>query len=201
MRWWLTLMLGGVIVAGCARKEDAAVEAAEGAKLKVDALNVTIGTLEREIGELQTNVIALQGQVGVLEMNQQSYAVADFDPVNSKGYWRVDSNTGTFLLSIKNIAPYVDGFKVTCNFGNPSAVTYNGFTLKAKWGPRFEPKSKKMTYTQWQASLQEKEFKMTESLRAGSWNPVSFVVSPATADSFGYLELSLQTDQLSLAAR
>jgi hypothetical protein len=100
-------------------------------------------------------------------------------------------------VSIQNVTPYVDGFRVTCNFGNPSSATFNGFKLKAKWGPRL-PKDKNMTIAQWEAANREKELSLTNILQAGSWNPVSFVLSPAKPEEFGRLALSMDTDNVSL---
>jgi hypothetical protein len=128
----------------------------------------------------------------------QPYESATFDPSGSRGYSRIDTNSGTFLVSIENVTPYVDGFRVTCNFGNPTTATYNGFKLKAKWGPRYDRRAKNRNYTSWQGSLREKELDLPDHLQSGAWNRVSFVLSPAKADEFGYLELSMVTNTISL---
>jgi hypothetical protein len=103
-----------------------------------------------------------------------------------------------FLVTVKNVAPYVDGFRITCNFGNPSSATFAGFKLTAKWGPRQDVSKKDFKFSQWRASLREKELSLTDSLLPGSWNPVTFVLAPARADEFGYLELSITTDNIRL---
>jgi hypothetical protein len=92
----------------------------------------------------------------------------------------------------------VDGFRVTCNFGNPSSATFNGFKLKAKWGARLDAKAKGFEWKAWQESHREKEISLTNPLVSGSWNKVSFVVSPAKAEEFGFLELSMETNTVSL---
>ena len=70
--------------------------------------------------------------------------------------------------------------------------------LKLKWGPRRDSSAKGFDERSWRASLQEKELAMRETLRPGAWNPVSFALAPADIDTFGYLELSMETDDVSL---
>lgn len=165
---------------------------------KVEELDKAITALSNEVKDAQSTIGTLQTDVTLLQLGAEPYKSATFDPGNPGGYQRIDTTGGTFLVSFQNAVPYVDGFKVTCNFGNPSSGTFNGFKLKAKWGPRFDRKDKSLNYAQWQASLREKELSLTDSLKAASWNPVSFVLSPAKPDAFGYLELSMDTDNVSL---
>jgi hypothetical protein len=105
---------------------------------------------------------------------------------------------GTFLVSIKNVTPFVDGFRVTCYFGNPTSAAFRGFELHAKWGPRRNSDRKGFKWDEWFASLRETDLTLTDTLSPGAWNPVTFALSPAKADEFGYLELSMTTDQISL---
>jgi len=192
-RWAPVFVFALIVVAtGCQPPADPTVTK----KLaEIDELQKSLSSLTDRLDAVDTRLSGAEFRVGSLE---QSYFTATFDPASAKGYSRIDTTTGTFLVSIQNVAPYVDGFKVTCNFGNPSSATYAGFKLKAKWGARFDAKAKGVTYDQWQSTLHEKEITLMEQLRAGAWNPVSFVVSPAKADEFGYLELSMTTDHVSL---
>lgn len=177
------------LVLGCVAQDDARLKKVA----EIDSLKDSVASLEREVKALESSGLALQEQV-------EEHNSAIFDPASSRGYHRLDTTTGMFLLSIQSVAPYLDGYRVTCNFGNPSSATFKGFKLRAKWGPRspMRQNDHKMTYSQWQAALQEKELSLTETLRAGWWNPVSFVLSPAKPDEFGYLELSMETGEVSL---
>ena len=69
---------------------------------------------------------------------------------------------------------------------------------EGEMGPRRDFKVKGFNFSKWQAGLQEKEISLTDSLRPGAWNPVTFVLTPAKSDQFGYLELSMTTDTVSL---
>lgn len=165
---------------------------------KLDELGTTFTSLQTQLERIQSQIESLQNDVLALQSSVAPYETATFDPGNPGGYQRIDTTSGVFLVSVKNVTPYVDGFRVTCNVGNPSSATFSGFKVKAKWGPRRDFKSKGFNFAQWQALLREKELSLTESLRPGAWNPVTFVLSPAKADEFGYLELSLTTDLISL---
>lgn len=178
---------------GCAAEDDAQRKNRQ----KVEKLETDSVALAERVEAVETRLSSVEFRTDLLENSGQAYSNGTFDPAE-KGYSRIDTTNGTFLVSIQNVTPYLDGFKVTCNFGNPSAATYNGFKLKAKWGPRFDREVKGANYTTWQSSLREKEISLTNQLRAGAWNPVSFVVSPAKADEFGVLELSMETNSISL---
>lgn len=123
------------------------------------------------------------------------YNSASFDLSSTQGYLRINSSSGYFLVSLQNVEPYLDGVKVHIHIGNPMFVTYNGFKLKAIWGAKLN-----LTDGQdgWRSSLKDKEISFTETLRPGCWNKINFVLSPIEPKNFGYLELSIQTDNISL---
>jgi hypothetical protein len=181
-----------ILTCGCTASKDPRLA-------KVDALEKDVSELKETVASLQTAISAAEVNTDLLRASLNPYDTAVFDPANSHGYSRLDTTGGTFLVSIKNVQPYVDGFRVTCNFGNPSSATFAGFKLKTKWGPRRD--FKKMKVGEWEAQLREKELALTDTLRAGSWNPISFVLSPAKPEEFGYLELSVETNTISLAQR
>jgi hypothetical protein len=115
----------------------------------------------------------------------------------SKGFQRIDSDTGSFLVSCEDVTPYLDGYKIRLRIGNLSSATYNGFKLTVKWG-------RAMPTTVDQAdggtnSLKEKEMSFTEDLRPGAWNSVEVVLSPAKPDQLKFLVLAnMETPILSL---
>jgi hypothetical protein len=155
--------------------------------------------LETEQVQLKAKVDKLDSEMMGLHMaldsvkNQNSSAV--FDP-SSKGYQRVDTSSGSFLVSLKDIQPYADGYRLKLSIGNPSSAEYSGFSLTAKWHKSFE----KMTSEDWQKEQPEKTFTYTEKLFPGSWNTVSLILSPAQKEELGYIEISMSTDQVMLTA-
>ena len=125
----VALLLATLCSVGCVAQNDPRLKKADGVATTVDSLKAKLDELETQVQGLQTDVFVLQGGVN-------PYETAVFDPGSPGGYSRIDTSGGAFLVSVKNVAPYVDGFRITCNFGNPSSVTFTGFKLKAKWGAR-----------------------------------------------------------------
>jgi Protein of unknown function (DUF3251) len=130
------------------------------------------------------------------------------DP-STPGYQCIDSNTGKFLISCDNAQSFLDGQKLTFRIGNPTFVTYSGFKLKAKWGPKapvFNPDNREpnqfdnwqVAYKAWQQSLHEKEIDSAADLKPGIWNTVEVILAPAKPDELGHIEISMTTDKISL---
>ena len=122
----------GVIVApffllGCVAQNDARLQ-------KVAELNAEIATLQIQAKSLEEQIGSLQGDVSTLQLQAEPYKTAVFDPGSPASYQRIDTDGGTFLVSILNVTPYVDGFRVTCNFGNPSSATFSGSSSRQSGG-------------------------------------------------------------------
>lgn len=162
----------------------------EQVKNRVEEVQKSLERIEQTISEIET-------RVATLEFSKDPYESAVFYP-SSKGYQRIDTNCGYFLVSLNEIKPYADGCKVILHVGNPSMVTYSGFILKAKWGKRFEKGEK---FIDWVNSLKEKEEKFTQELSPGRWNKIELIVSPAKPEQVSYLKVSMETDVVSLLKR
>lgn len=168
---------------------------------------------ERKIGELQQQVAELKQALArldsnldglwreVLEANAKldAYRAVQLDLASPHKFQRIDSGTGSFLLSVDDAIAYLDGYKIRLNIGNPSAAKYDGFKLKVRWSKGYDYSNfKSVSYLQWQKAIREKEVSFTETLQPGTWNRVEMILSPAGADELGYLEVSLDTDTVSL---
>jgi len=146
-------------------------------------------SLHNEIFSIKWNDIL------TLQLKQASYDTVVLDPIE-KGYGRLNSNSGFFFVSCEDAQPYLDGYKVIMNIGNPTTATYNGFKLKVKWGKQFV--SKEMNYIVWQKSLKTAEKKFTDKLMPASWNKIELILSPAKPEEVRYIEFSIETDQILL---
>jgi hypothetical protein len=131
-----------------------------------------------------------------LDAEKSRYGSLVIDP-SSKGYQRLDTSTGTFLVSLKDVQPYADGFKLKLTIGNPSYAQYNGFVLDVTWNKSFE----KFTTEDWGHAQHEKTFNYTEKLMPGSWNTISLILSPAQKEELEFIEISMTTDQVMLMTR
>jgi hypothetical protein len=96
---------------------------------------------------------------------------------------------------------FLGGYKLILHLGNPSSATYNGFVLKGKWGKNFDYTQTSLKYEDWEKSLNEKTVTYVNDLRPGSWNTVELILSPAKSEELEHVELSMQTDKVSLFER
>jgi hypothetical protein len=70
--------------------------------------------------------------------------------------------------------------------------------INAKWGKSFDSLK---DYSEWEKSQQERKFSYTESLYPSSWNTVYLLLTPAQREELGYIEVSLDTNVVSLTVR
>jgi hypothetical protein len=167
-----------------------------------------IDELRGKIKSLETKLDGIRVRVHTIESHSSRYSSVSLDPTE-KGYGRIDSNSGFFFVSVHKAEPYLDGFRLVLAIGNPSGVSYNGFKLKVAWskdlpqtteGESSEEYEKK--FNQYEASNKEKEYSFIETLHPGSWNTITLIISPASAEELKNATVeSLETDQISLVKR
>ncbi len=164
-----------------------------------------IGKLQKEIEDLRKETSALQKSVGDLnarlfkaEINQNANQSAFLD-LTSHSYQRIDTSTGSFLVSVRDATPYLDGYRVVLDIGNPSFATYTRFKLKVKWNRSYDwAKYSDVSYQAWNGALHEKEASFTDALKPGTWNKVELLLPTTKGDELGYFLLSMETDMISL---
>jgi hypothetical protein len=203
-----------LLLLGCDELKKVAVEnlikpeierlSAENKKLQdeISASKSKIGLIEI-INKIQTDrAREFYKRLNSLESRVRDSATIDFV---SKGYSRVDTESGFLLLVFHDVQPFADGAKVILEIGNPLAVNFRGLRIKAKWGRR-EPEYKDDTdsdkwlkdYEDWGKSLHKKEFDLTDVLRSEYWNRISLILPDTKVNDLGYLNLTLETNQVSM---
>ena len=162
-------------------------------KFQID-ISEKIEALEKKTEELDTEVF-------LVKMNQDKFSSTSFDPADSKGYQRVDTTSGTFLISLQDVTPYLDGVKVNLQIGNIQFASYSGFSLKISYGKRYpkydeketseEKRNKREIYSK---SKREKEESFTKVLRPATWNSVIVFLPDIKPTEFGYMNVSMVTN-------
>ncbi|MEW6408644.1 MAG: hypothetical protein AB1488_00830 [Nitrospirota bacterium] len=96
-------------------------------------------SIEQRISDLELKIYKIN-----LEMSDLKFKIemlirksVVLDPSSLKHYERIDTSSGFFLISLEDVTPYLDGYKLILSIGNPSSATYAGFTLRVKWGKRY----------------------------------------------------------------
>jgi len=164
---------------------------------------------QREITDLRLQVIELQSKLKTLEASvkfdewqitrkQDAQATITLN-LSEHTYQRLDLDNGFLLVSAQDAVPYLNGYTIRLNIGNPTSAGYAGFKAKISWAKAYDfTKYTKESYDEWQKSTQEKEISFTDVLEAGTWTPIELIVTPATAEQLGYVTLSLSTDTVRL---
>jgi hypothetical protein len=139
---------------------------------RVDAVERRITLVQQSVATLYNRVSEYQG--GELHLTD-------------KGFSRIDTNGGTFFVSVVKAEPYLNGYRLFINIGNPSMATFDGVKMTFLYGD-----SEKL------AELQTKEISSPAKLAAGAWTQVEATLAPATTDNLKYVTLSMETNTLLL---
>jgi hypothetical protein len=112
------------------------------------------------------------------------------------GFSRVNSSIGIFFVSVEEVHPYLDCYKVIFIIGNPYAISFVDPTIKLKWNRTYEKylyecKEKGVTpkYSEYIALSKEKEFSIIKDLKPKTWNQVELVLN-ATVDELENVRFS-----------
>ncbi|MFH1552814.1 MAG: DUF3251 domain-containing protein [Candidatus Omnitrophota bacterium] len=162
---------------------------------RIDGLEQRIERRYYKNTEFQMNIqrqITQLEKISPLEKDVYLHKSIMIDPAE-KGFQKIETATGFFLVACESVEPYSDGYKLTLIIGNPSAVTYNGFILMVKWGKKFDAGST-ATLEEWENSLKQKKHLFASNiLRPGAWNRAELDLSPATAEELGFIQLIMAT--------
>jgi hypothetical protein len=67
-------------------------------------------------------------------LDLEKFEDATFNLHDPGGFQSVKANNLlTFFISVKDVVPYMDGYKIKFNIGNPNHVTINNMTLTLDW--------------------------------------------------------------------
>jgi hypothetical protein len=190
----ITAVLFFTSISGCYQQP-----AEDKTKPEIDALKQQIATLSNQLQTSQQTEANLAGRVSTLELYRalDGDVAASLDPT-TKSYGIAKTNLGNLLISVDNIEPYADGYKLRLMVGNPNMATYDGAKLKIQWAQKPQWGQPSFDSQKWNASIQSKEIDIVNELLPGAWNPVDVVIAPATAAQTGYLTVTASLDKLSL---
>lgn len=172
--------------------------AAEIASLRSDvkALRAQLAELDKRLKTMTSRSLRLQFDVSDLKNRNLTVSL---DPAVPKQFQRLDSSSGFFIVSLQEVVPYLDGFRVTLHVGNLTSARYAGFKLNATWGPRYDWYTEE-SYNKWESQKQTKEFSYTDVLLPGNWNKVDLLLPTTGPTQLGFIEVSIGTNLVSLSS-
>jgi hypothetical protein len=168
----------------------------DGSTASVDELKKQIADLKFQIDSLRELVSAMS--IMVVDDSHRTDLVAPasavFDPSSPNTYKNLATPAGSLLLSLGKVEPYLDGYKVELQIGNPLVATFRGFTVSATWAPR------RVTYSgpdsDWTKQKRSKTFSFTQDLLSARWNIVELILPETKPDQFGQLEIVISTNNI-----
>lgn len=158
---------------------------------EIESLNRRVSALENKLKKLQGKVSADEFFLTLKADRHTSILLH----TNSHGYELLDGGEGIFLISVEKVKPYLTGYQITIQVGNTSEAKYSDAAFTLEWGPTYE---KGESGKQWMKKLQTVKQNATRPLYPGTWTPITFILTPATARDLDYLSLSMSATELSL---
>lgn len=120
-------------------------------------LDASLEGIENRVSKLETKVAALPTII------KDSDRTAYLGP-SSTGFTTARGDFASYLITLEDMAPYGNGYKIILGIANASAIPIKNLKLKIRWNRKFD--SKKDDYLEW-----EKLFKETESTVLDFINP------------------------------
>lgn len=196
----LAMLLGCMLhLVGCQEMEDYRNGPARIAELqgRVAKLEATVSALTLwDVGRMRQELSTARTDIALLKLNADGSRYAELG-VGEQGFQRVDSSTGSFFVSLRQVSAFADGSRLVLHVGNPSAATYDGLQAEVRYGRRLDEASDD-DYVAWRASLKDASVKLPVKLLPGTWNRVTLNLPGTKPDALGYLQLSLSTDSVIL---
>jgi Protein of unknown function (DUF3251) len=205
--------LVAILFSACERPPEA-VPRMDALEEKIRDLEQRVNSQEHETSELNHRVFMnyLDFRERIEELKEKKAAI---NP-SSTGYSFLDTGGGVLLVSCEGAEQYLDGHRIKLRIGNPLNMRFSGFKLKFKFGRKPpEPPTDKNTneavfqreaetwlrnYATWKASLREAEGSYTADLSPGAWRAVQATLPQTKAEDIAYVEVSIETDIVSLKA-
>lgn len=189
MKIALIVLASAALVVGCQVPVDNSKKELEELRTRIDDLDAQLKTIRDQVFDANMALIRHGTRITGI---QNQYRTIVLDPGGPEQFQRLDTSVGTFLVSIESIAQRADGVEVVLNVGNTTSARISGGIFTASWGSRAPPEDDD-GWVDWALNLNRGEIKFTKSLEAGTWNKIPLSLKKQPIDSFGYLELSLET--------
>lgn len=148
----------------------------------------------KSIADLQLRFQLLEDSV----VERPKYARVRID---SKEFAVVKTGIGPLLVSTDSVQPYLDGFRVVLNVGNPWSLSYLQLKISANWQDPFplnRTNSTALAFKAWEDSKKVKESTAVKDFLGGTWTQVEIIVAPCTATQLRECTVSFESSAIQL---
>ena len=174
-----SIIVAGVVAGGVTRVMPTGV-ANELDVGKLGALEAKVSEQSVLLATLSTNVLEL--------MNAKQDDLVILNAAEPE-FQSLQTDVGQLFVSVHDIEPYADGYKLLLHVGNPSAATLYGGDGSIEWYHANSDGTK---------SAQRKEFQINKDVRAGFWTPVEVTISPAQSSDLNALFVRMAFDNVKM---
>ena len=109
-----------------------------------------------------------------------NYIVLNF---RENKFQKLNTNVGHFFISPEKAIPYLDGYKVVIQIGNPFNCIFCDPEFYISWMMPYEnSKEKGLTPTEWSNTKKEKEVSILARIEPGKWNNIELILTPCTLE-------------------
>ncbi len=174
-------LLSLVFICGCDSSTESKALPAEVSELKLrtEALESKHDTLSIELSGVKAQVEAQS----LAEMFRNSEKMVLLTP-GGDGYQILPFDMGFITIRIADVKAYANGSKVNLMFGNPQFASINGISFKVDWGSTLENALPNNT------TQRTKEFKILESLAAGTWTGTELILEGVPPAQLGFMRVT-----------
>lgn len=174
-----------------------------GLKTKMDRLSATRDKDDDDLVYIYDNLSKLWGDMrdawgdltrkdGEISNLQKNHVVFNLRKL-VEGFQVVDSPSGRVLLAVKDVQPFLDGYKIALVIGNPTCAILQNLKIKVCWNLR--PIPEKSNFSQKDAlahESKEKLFTPKRDFEPGRWSRIELYIEPATIEELGRVEFSIE---------
>lgn len=130
-----------------------------------------------------------------------------------KEFYTINIGSGVLFVSIKEAKPYLNGYRLSLEIGNPNFATYINPEINLSWNISFHQHWKnqseamekqkntkeKIQIPLWEDTLQKKSYCSLKRFLPGIWNEVEIDIPNVTLDQLECCELSIKAGTVILS--
>ena len=173
-------------------------QAANALEEQVEVLEARVQALENYIDKLPSTMKDFSKSVTNnmdMRVKEATSDVILLNPVSNK-FSKIETNVGTFLISVNRMEKTDKGYLLYLFVGNPYAIKYTGAKIRLLWGKKWDPSYAKISFEGWRQSLTGAQYSFDGALDPGKWTEIAVDLSPVESLEYVECEMSVATAML-----
>lgn len=123
------------------------------------------------------------------------------------GYSKINSDGIILLVSVHNVSPYLEGYKVVFRVGNLTSANFNNPKVTVSWNKErfkflqnYSDKTKDISeiFDIWKKQSKHVNYTSVVDLKPASWNYIEVLLTPATLEEIEDVEFKIELNSTSL---